>query len=190
MVSGGGGGMLNCPLEFLQGFLLLAKLRIDDPQSVAEHAARICLLVQNQHGHFLFQVARYIGMIVVGDLKILFLCDSAILEREGLSKILCGGFSATNAEIRMAEHGVGRTELRVEFDGPFKKWNGLTSLSSTALYAPLSVALQCVERPGGRKIQRSIELFKRAELFPQLRSQSRSCSAQRGDYLILRIRFL
>src|SRR5580698_4554260 len=125
--------MLDCPLEFLQGFFLFAKLRIDDPQSVADQAAWICLLVQNQHGHFLFQIARYIGMIIVSDLKILFLRDTAILEREGLSKIRFGGFPVTNAEISMAEHGVGRTELRVEFDGPLKKRNGLTRLSRTKL---------------------------------------------------------
>src|SRR6202167_3392843 len=80
VLSRGDRRMGNRPIEVLQSLFRSALLRVSDPQQiVSRHAAWIRLLVQNQYGSFLFQVARYGRIIKSRGLKILFLREVAIL---------------------------------------------------------------------------------------------------------------
>src|SRR6266576_2443724 len=73
-------GMVNCPIELLQGLFRSALLRVGNPQQVvSDHTAWIRLLVQNKYSSFPFQIARYRRMIKGSSLKILFLRETAIL---------------------------------------------------------------------------------------------------------------
>src|SRR5271169_1177580 len=163
VLSGRHRGMSDGPLELLQGLLRSAHLRICDAQQVGGiHAAWVDLPVQNSLGNCLLHVAGD-GRIVKGSsLKIFLLREAPILQLKGPGEIILGFLAVAEAVMCSAKQVVRRAKLGVQFDSPFKKWDGFPALSGAVERKPGAVGLQSVERTGGGKVKGRIEFLERA----------------------------